>query len=165
MAKFVYMSKKTREAVEKALTLKDRKERNKIINHELFDLFQAENRDYQVGVSNVEIFQEWKKEFLAKNFGTTAEPTTTEQPKTTRKKSKTKTATTKTTATSRDKKTDSKTTATAPKTNTKSNSRGKSQPKTETATEIDRNTYIAKLKADYISGRITAEQFATLLAI
>ena len=158
MAKFIYMSKKTRETIATALTLSDKRERNKIINHEVFDLFRAENPDYQVGVSDIAIFQNWKKEFLAKNFGTeTTEQTTATT--TSRDKTKSKTKTTATT-TSRDKK--SKTTAktTAPKTKTNTNSRSKSAPKNENAPEIDTCDILAKLKADYISGKISATDFA-----
>lgn len=170
MAKFIYMSKKTRETIANALTLSDKKERDHIINHEVFDLFKAENPDYQVGVSDIAIFQNWKKEFLAKNFGTATDekPTTASCDKKSKGNSKTtatttrdtKTKTTATTTTSRDKK--SKTTAktTAPKTKTNTNSRSKSAPKNENAPEIDTCDILAKLKADYISGKISATDFA-----
>ncbi len=160
MAKFVYMSKKTRETIATALTLSDKKERNRIINHELFDLFQEENPNYQVGVSNVAIFQNWKKEFIAKNFGTATEPTA-EKPKTaSRDKTKSKGKTTAATTTTRDKKGKTTATTTTPKTKTNTKSRGKSAPKNENAPEIDTCDILAKLKADYISGKISATDFA-----
>lgn len=145
-----YINAKLRKAIEANDT--------RTINRECYGLFKADHPDYTIGVSDHAIFKEWVKDFIANVNKPVAKPTAdkpTEKAKPTTKKSG-----------SRDKKSgESKA-----KTNSKSKSNSKSRkektkPEPETTPEIDRNKLIAKLKADYICDRISADKFAKTLEI
>lgn len=148
-----YINAKLRKAIEAGDT--------RTINRECYGLFKADHPDYTIGVSDPAIFKEWVREFIA----SVAEPTepTTKHTKTADSRKTKQTQTTKKSG-SRDKKSSEP----KAKTNSKSKSNSKSRKEkadAETTTEIDRNKLIAKLKADYICDRISADKFAKTLEI